>query len=448
MKIATKETVADMVNRILTKNMFHYHVGDTISSAIKAPFFYKGNILSEDKGNTLRIRLEPSKQLNKPNSKYVTIHIKLNAMDEFDVSVIYWEYKNGDLRKTTLWEHTGVGIQISEIPSLDSIIGGHKEEMYENYQRAISEKPTEKTEPEMEKETPETETMQELIAESKATESEKSEVIEDKNNELFRLRTGNYSNAYDLNKAIERVIDIVKGGEGELTAEVKQFISEYSGMGGLAEFGAQGKGLLYEYYTPDKIIERMWGLAYKHGYTGGRPVLEPAVGTGRFLKYLPNNTKCLALEINPYSHFIAEALYGHKAEIRLDAFETLFIKDNSSIKGKIADIPKFDLVIGNPPYGNFEGRYAGMGEKSYTKAKNYVEYFILRGLDCLNKDGLLVLIIGAETSAGGIMWLDQQMNATKEMIAERGELVDAYRLPNGVFERTQITSDIIVLKRL
>ena len=61
----------------------------------------------------------------------------------------------------------------------------------------------------------------------------------------------------------------------------------------------------------------------------------------------------------------------------------------------------------------------GMGEKSFSKAKNYIEYFILRGLDLLNSEGLLIYIIGAETGGGGKPFLDQPMTKTKEMIIAR-----------------------------
>jgi hypothetical protein len=36
----------------------------------------------------------------------------------------------------------------------------------------------------------------------------------------------------------------------------------------------------------------------------------------------------------------------------------------------------------------------------------------------------------------------------KENIADKSILMDAYRLPNGVFERTDVLSEIIVLKKL
>ena len=71
-----------------------------------------------------------------------------------------------------------------------------------------------------------------------------------------------------------------------------------------------------------------------------------------------------------------------------------FTNRNKSIKDKVDGMELYDLIIGNPPYGEYAGLYAGMGEKSYTGASNYIEYFIDRGLDVLKKDGLLIFIIG------------------------------------------------------
>ena len=93
------------------------------------------------------------------------------------------------------------------------------------------------------------------------------------------------------------------------------------------------------------------------------------------------------------------------------------------------------------------GIYAGMGEKSYSKSNNYIEYFITRGLDLLESGGLLIYIIGTEVAAGGTPFLQQPMSAVKKIIAEKSELLDAYRLPNGLFETTDVVTDIIVLKK-
>jgi hypothetical protein len=65
----------------------------------------------------------------------------------------------------------------------------------------------------------------------------------------------------------------------------------------------------------------------------------------------------------------------------------------------------------------------------------------------LEQGGLLIYIIGAETAGGGVPFLDQGMNKAKEMILERGKLIDAYRLPSGVFARTEVTSDIVCFRK-
>ncbi len=583
------ESFAKQLNKILSDNMFHYHVGDTISSAIKQPFFYKGNIGSDKKGNELRIRLEPNRQLNSPNHKFILITIGLNSMDEIDVRVSYKEYRDGLSKDVTLYENTGGSFVISDIGGLDRVISRHKDEIHDNFEHAqqtagvpvkgqltpdeIQDAKSDKASyKDAIKEIGSThkyklgdkyrndfdidglfsmglksdvswgserlrklydsfesmnyatvsrslwDALSELgegdekkanlyilkfhkaikdeIAASNDPDRDEFEVIKtekgfgvsnksrDNKMSIGRddysteeealadvrlsfpdisistqqqitpnassvedLVSKNYDNAYELNRGIEQVIDLLKAGTGELTAQVKSFISKYSGMGGLEKFGATGKGLLYEYFTPDPLIERMWGLAYKHGYEAGKPVLEPSLGTARFLKYLPEQTRCLGLEINAYSHYISEALYGNKAEIRHQYFEQLFIKNNASIKNRIDDIEKFSLVIGNPPYGEFTGRFAGMGEKAYTKAGNFIEYFIMRGLDCLVPGGLLIMVIGAEVASGGTQFLDSPMSPVKEKILERGDLIDAYQLPSDLFDRTGVTTQIVIFKK-
>jgi hypothetical protein len=88
-----------------------------------------------------------------------------------------------------------------------------------------------------------------------------------------------------------------------------------------------------------------------------------------------------------------------------------------------------------------------MGEGVYSHAKNYIDYFIFRGLDLLKKDGLLIFIVGAEVAAGGKLWLDQGESKCKELIAAKGKLIDAYRLPEGIFGRTNVVSDILIFRR-
>ena len=264
-----------------------------------------------------------------------------------------------------------------------------------------------------------------------------------------------YKNEFDLNKGIEALLDKKWNDKADQwSAEELEFIKGYTGYGGLDnESNKAGVKLdvksLFEYFTPDQVIEKMWGLAYKYGYKDG-PVLEPSCGIGPFFdrRFVSNTVVKHGYEINKYSARICKLLYPEAIindgkEVKF--FEELFIVNNYTVRAKVT--PKYRLVIGNPPYGTVGGLYMGMGEKNYTHANNFIDYFILRGLDLLEKDGLLIYIIGAETAGGGVPFLDQGMNKVKQMISERGKLIDAYRLPSGVFARTDVTSDIVVFRK-
>ena len=272
----------------------------------------------------------------------------------------------------------------------------------------------------------------------RATESDK----------IFKGVSHEYKNQYVLNKAIEELLDS-KTDNNSFSSDEKNFIRKYSGYGGLDKYGTTGKGGLFEFYTPSEIIEKMWALAYKFGYDNG-PILEPSIGTGEFLRYSPKDVRVVGYDISRFSARICKILYPN-TEINIQPFEQIFIKNNYTVKDKTDHLEKYKLIIGNPPYGDFsivESRYmSGMGEKDFTKARNYVEYFIRRGMDLLESGGLLIYIVGSQLKAGGKMFLDGEMTPVKEWLMENANFETAYRLPDSVFERTGVTADIIVLRK-
>lgn len=244
---------------------------------------------------------------------------------------------------------------------------------------------------------------------------------------------------YDLNKEIEAFIDEKDKTGSHYTEEEKAYLRQYTGSGGLLKQGAADRGALYEYYTPDEVVKKMWDIAYHFGYKGGK-VCEPSVGTGNFLKYAPKNATVVGFETNHYSAHIAQILFP-QAHIHEKAFESLFFAGNVHLKDKFEN-PGYSLIIGNPPYGEFTGKYAGMGEKQHTGATEYDQYFIVRGLDVLEPSGLLVLLIPSAFMTNG-----SKYQKVKEKIAAKADLLDCYRLPGRIFETTDIGTDILVLKR-
>jgi hypothetical protein len=238
----------------------------------------------------------------------------------------------------------------------------------------------------------------------------------------------------DINKQAREIL--AEKTDDEITEEDKKILRQYSGAGGLEKAGESGRGLLDEYYTPDIVIDKMWGLAKKWGAVGGH-ILEPSVGVGKFIANKPKWAKKITgVEIDKTSSRIAKILYP-EAEILNQPFEKVFFDDTTK-KARSSDlIQKYRVVIGNPPYGQHRGKYAFMDE---PKIKRYEEYFIKRGVDLLTDGGILVYIVPSGFLRNGT-------SKAKDEILKSAKLLEAYRLPSGTFGTTDIGTDIIVLQK-
>lgn len=213
-----------------------------------------------------------------------------------------------------------------------------------------------------------------------------------------------------------------------ITDELKDICHQFK-SGGVAK---EGRGILDEYYTDQKIVDAVRNLI-KEPLKNRKEisVLEPSVGTGNFLyavKELSSNKTISAFEINETTAKIAKILHP-EAIINLRSFETEFI-DEKGNKKELSQ--KYDLVIGNPPYGEHRGLYKGLGEE--PKLSKYEDYFVKRSLDVLKDEGVLAMVLPSG-------WL----NRKKDL--ENAELLKAFRLPTGAFAGTQIGTDIVILKK-
>lgn len=278
-----------------------------------------------------------------------------------------------------------------------------------------------------------------MVVESKAD----SDVLDE-----ISLDVAAYKNAYEINQAIRGLIDQKGDDPDSYTLEEKKFIGVFSGYGGLDKYNEDFNNAVFtEFYTPDAVARKMYALAYKHGFDQDGVIYEPSAGAGVLLKYAPYQAKnVIAVEMMDYSAKILKILYP-EAEVINDRFESLFVRKRWTVKGNVSHLKMADLVIGNPPYGEWTGREKGMGEKSYTKARNIVEYFIFRGLDLLKPGGLLIYLEGAEPKNGGKTFLQSSPGGAKPAIAQKADLVEAYRMPTGIFERTDCNSEIIILRK-
>lgn len=249
-----------------------------------------------------------------------------------------------------------------------------------------------------------------------------------------------YKNQHELNKAIEEYINNGEyrkyAGSVRMPQVIKDWLKKYAGAGGLEKQGAEGKGLLSEYYTPQNIVNKMWELTSQYVNTNGAKVLEPSVGIGRFLENAPENTSFDVVEMNPVSAMITKILYPN-ANVSTGEFQERFM-DKTNNKPVKSVNPEYDIVIGNPPYGQYAGRYKGMGEgKKFSRLE---AYFINRGLDSLKENGIMTFIVPSS-------FLDGAITTGKQEIGSKCELLDAYRLPENTFDTTSIGTDIIVLRK-
>lgn len=219
-------------------------------------------------------------------------------------------------------------------------------------------------------------------------------------------------------------------------AEFLNILAQYEGGGGIAgEDGRTSSEVLNAFYTPRNVIDAVWKIA-EHYAPNARTVLEPTAGIGRFAENRDGDKEFTLREIDETSARIARILHPNATVIH-GAFQAQFFDETGRVHDANAELPKYDIVIGNPPYGAYSNEWKGKGEgKEFDR---HEEYFIKRGLDSLNENGILAFVVPSG-------FLNGSGDRQKEIIAESGALVDAYRLPEGVFPTTQVGTDIVVFE--
>ena len=258
------------------------------------------------------------------------------------------------------------------------------------------------------------------------------------NNEVLGVLISKYKGQKLTNEQVAEVVSAacfvssdkqVKLKESlNITEDLKEICHQFK-SGGTAK---EGRGILDEYYTDSRIVDAVRNLI-KDQFKNRQEisVLEPSVGTGNFLyavKELGIKSNITAFEINETTAKIAKILHP-EAHIHLRSFETEFI-DEKGNKKEFAE--KYDLVIGNPPYGDHRGLYKGLGEE--PKISKYEDYFVKRSLDSLKPNGVVAMVLPSG-------WLNRQAQL------KNADILEGFRLPNGAFAGTQVGTDIIILQK-
>lgn len=185
------------------------------------------------------------------------------------------------------------------------------------------------------------------------------------------------------------------------------------------------------HYTHPDVIKANWAMAERLGFKGGK-VLEPAVGSGYYLGFMPEDiaakTNVTAVELDATSGAIAKALYP-SANVHVNGFQDTKTPDNF-----------YDLVTTNVP---FDGRVR-IADPKYKSMKPLLhDYYFLRSVDTAKPGGLIMNV----TSAGTMDKLDKRVRAHME---KHCELVSVVRFPGDTHKDnagTSVVTDLIVLRK-
>ena len=235
---------------------------------------------------------------------------------------------------------------------------------------------------------------------------------------------------------------LAEKSDSEMTAEDKALLAQFVGAGGIKDTKNKrdNNGVLYEFYTPRVVVNKVWQLVDKYLPQQNKTCIEPSSGIGRFAENRPE--KFTMFEFEEDSARIAKILHP-EAEVVQGAFEKNFLRDGR-FAGK--NHQKFDCAVGNPPYGDYTGFFKGQGEgKEFLK---YDQYFVSRTLDTLKDNGILAFVMPSNFLSSD----DPKFRKAKEIIASKGKLLEAWRLPNGVFQLdvksgTSVGTDIIIIRK-
>ena len=260
-----------------------------------------------------------------------------------------------------------------------------------------------------------------------------------------------FKNNIEAIKLVNRLINSKK----EANDDEKNVLAKYVGWGGLAqafdehntawqneykelkdvlsveEYAAAKGSVLNAHYTSKTVIDGIYKALERFGVKGNNRILEPAMGTGNFFGFMPQEiaegTKLYGVELDRVTGKIATKLYP-QAKIQIKGFEETSFADNS-----------FDLMVTNVPFGGYT-----VFDPDYNKYNFYIhDYFIAKGIDKIKPNGLMAVI----TSKGT---MDKQNPSIRKYIADRAELVGAVRLPNTAFKQTantEVVTDILFFRK-
>lgn len=183
------------------------------------------------------------------------------------------------------------------------------------------------------------------------------------------------------------------------------------------------------YYTPKEVISFMYKyLSQVCKFTGG-DILEPACGNGAFFEHMlediKSNSQITGIEYDILTSKLVSKIYPNVNVI------------NSGLQDVNFDGKKYDLIIGNPPYGKEIIEDGAMSDISGYSIHNY---FIAKCIRLLNDDGILAFVMPS-------FFMDKPKGHTRHIVNNEAIIVDVIRLPDNLFEQATVTVDLVFIRK-
>ena len=208
--------------------------------------------------------------------------------------------------------------------------------------------------------------------------------------------------------------------------EIRELLTE-------EEWQSAADSTINAHFTSPGVVQGMWRMLERMGFTGGR-VIETSAGSGNFIGFQPESMKqqsdWTAVEMDKLTGGMLKQLYP-SVNTHVMPYQDFAAPDGF-----------YDLAIGNVP---FSDKVKVLSDKRYrNKTPNLHDYFFLKTLDKVRPGGLVVFI----TSTGT---LSKQSKNIRTALADKANLVGAFRLPGTTFKKnagTEVVTDLIIMQRL
>lgn len=190
---------------------------------------------------------------------------------------------------------------------------------------------------------------------------------------------------------------------------------------------------LNQYFTPNQVVDLVLAEIQMIPNWKELTYLEPSCGEGVFVEALKTrgaeNINIICFEKDK------DLKTPENCEIR--EFESCFYKPPFGEPKR--EIPKVDIVIGNPPYNRLGGLFFNQIKKDYPKIKQIEELHLLLASRCIELGGIIAFvlptnIIKREHFRGYLL---------KDLIIEK-----QIELPSNTFDGALINTSIFFFKKI